>query len=99
MSEKGYIGAILGSEIGRASLALGAGRLRKEDSVDPAVGIVMTRRIGEWVDKGEPLAYLHVTRRSNVEAAQALASRAIALSREPVETPPLIYASVEGKCV
>ena len=98
-AEKGYIGAILASEIGRASLALGAGRLRKEDSVDPAVGIVMTRRIGEWVDKGEPLAYLHVTRRSNVEAAQALASRAITLSREPVETPPLIYASVEGKCV
>lgn len=94
-TQSGYIQSVTANEIGRASLLLGAGRIRKEDSVDPAVGLVMAKRIGEWVDAGEPLAHLHVSARSDAKAAAELVRGAVVLSQEPVTAPPLIYATVE----
>ena len=94
-TQSGYIQSVTANEIGRASLLLGAGRIRKEDSIDPAVGLVMAKRIGEWVDAGEPLAHLHVSARSDAKAAAELVRGAVALSQEPVTAPPLIYATVE----
>ena len=46
--------------VGRAANALGAGRIRKEDTIDPAVGIELVRKVGESVEKGGTLAVLHV---------------------------------------
>lgn len=94
-AQSGYIQSVTASEIGRASLLLGAGRIRKEDPIDPAVGIVMAKRIGEWIDAGEPLAHLHVSSHSNTQTAAELVRGAVVLSQEPVIAPPLIYASIE----
>ena len=94
-AQSGYIQSVTASEIGRASLLLGAGRIRKEDPIDPAVGIVMAKRIGEWIDAGEPLAHLHVSSHSNPQTAAELVRGAVVLSQEPVVAPPLIYASIE----
>ncbi len=94
-AQSGYIQSITASEIGRASLLLGAGRIRKEDPINPAVGIVMAKRIGEWIDAGEPLAHLHVSSHSNTQTAAEFVRGAVVLSQEPVIAPPLIYASIE----
>ena len=94
-AQSGYIQSVTASEIGRASLLLGAGRIRKEDPIDPAVGIVMAKRIGEWIDAGEPLAHLHVSSHSNPQTAAEFVRGAVVLSQEPVIAPPLIYASIE----
>ncbi|HIV26914.1 MAG TPA: thymidine phosphorylase [Candidatus Ornithocaccomicrobium faecavium] len=93
-AQSGYIQSVTASEIGRASLLLGAGRIRKEDPIDPAVGIVMAKRIGEWIDAGEPLAHLHVSSHSNTQTAAEFVRGAVVLSQEPVIAPPLIYASI-----
>ena len=94
-AQSGYIQSVTASEIGRASLLLGAGRIRKEDPIDPAVGIVMAKRIGEWIDAGEPLAHLHISSHSNPQTAAEFVRGAVVLSQEPVIAPPLIYASIE----
>ncbi|MGB9619570.1 MAG: thymidine phosphorylase, partial [Armatimonadota bacterium] len=65
----GVIESVDCAAIGRACCIIGAGRLRKEDSIDPAVGVVVQKKIGDRVDKGEPLAVIHANDTSNVSAA------------------------------
>jgi pyrimidine-nucleoside phosphorylase len=54
-----------------ASVILGGGREKKEDSIDPSVGIVLNRKLGDRVESGEPLCTLHYN--SEIQAAQAAA--------------------------
>jgi len=55
----GYIGKILCDEIGICSLLLGGGRETKESSIDLSVGLVLRRKVGDYVRKGESLAVIH----------------------------------------
>lgn len=58
-SKAGYVKELKAVKVGEISMYLGAGRLKKEDSIDPAVGVVLKKKIGDKVDKGEILAYVH----------------------------------------
>ena len=60
----GTVQAVDGEALGLAAVALGAGRARVEDRVDPAVGLVVHRRIGDRVERGEPLCTVHEGARS-----------------------------------
>jgi thymidine phosphorylase len=60
----GYVEAIDAEGIGLAAVALGAGRARIEDRVDPAVGLVVHKRLGDPVERGEPLCTVHEGERS-----------------------------------
>lgn len=55
----GYVKALDAKSIGEISMHLGAGRMKKEDSIDPAVGIVLEKKIGDYVKENEILAYVH----------------------------------------
>ncbi len=55
----GVVAALDARAIGRAATLLGAGRLRQDDRVDPAVGVTLLRKVGARVGRGEPLAILH----------------------------------------
>ena len=68
---------------------LGAGRLRKEDAVDPAVGITLSHKIGARVARGEPLATLHYNDRRRFDGALPLIERAFVVSvgRMPATAP------------
>jgi len=55
--------------IGNISVYLGAGRAKKEDKIDPAAGIVMNQRIGNVVEVGEVLAYIHTNDERKVDGA------------------------------
>ncbi len=90
--QDGYVARFGALEIGRAALALGAGREEKGDAVDPGAGVEVLVKAGEWVRIGQPVARLYGER--GVERAEALAREALELTDEPVEPPPAILGSL-----
>jgi len=95
LSEKsGYMRKIHAERIGNAARALGAGRARKEDEIDPSVGILMKKRLGDRVEAGEALCELRVSPKSDISRALALLNGAIETGESPVEKPPLIHAVI-----
>lgn len=92
---EGYVQHMNASEIGRATQMLGAGRTKKEDPLDYAVGIWMKKRLGDWVDKGESMAELHINNSEFREAAQTTIVQAIKIGKEKPEPKPLIYRVIE----
>lgn len=65
--QKGYITSINTEKVGSASMVLGAGREKKEDSIDTTVGIEILKKLGDRVEKGEPIAKLYVGSKSHVD--------------------------------
>ncbi|MBR4462760.1 MAG: thymidine phosphorylase [Erysipelotrichaceae bacterium] len=61
-TEEGYIVQLPGQPIGELSMALGAGRTSAEDTIDYSVGIVLNKKVGDYVSKGDTLAYVHHNR-------------------------------------
>jgi len=90
----GYLSRIKNDAVGTASQLLGAGRQRKEDVIDPAVGIWMEKRLGDMVEKGEEIAVFHVNDEKNLEESVALFLGALEFSREEPDPNPLIYGTV-----
>jgi thymidine phosphorylase len=87
----GYVQKIHAERIGNAARALGAGRERKEDAVDPSVGILMKKRLGDRVEAGEALCELRTSGKSDVERALELLHGAMETGSDPVVKPPLIH--------
>jgi len=80
--------------IGQAANLLGAGRFVKEDTIDPAVGVELRRRVGDAVKSDELLAILHVNEETNLTQACTLVESAYAISKDPVTPPALIVERV-----
>ncbi|RDV83963.1 thymidine phosphorylase [Ammonifex thiophilus] len=89
----GFVEAVDALAIGEAARILGAGRERKEDPIDPAVGVILEAKVGDWVEEGAPLARLRV-REKGVEEAKALVAQAFTLGNQPPPPKPLIYEVV-----
>lgn len=85
----GYITKMEADDIGVAAMLLGAGRATKEDEIDLAVGIVLKKKIGDAVQKGEPIAIIH-SNTENVERSMSLLQNHIYIENEAVERPRLI---------
>ncbi len=79
----GFVEAIDAREIGLAALALGAGRTRKEDAIDPAVGLELLRKVGEPVGRGEPIAALHHRDGRGLDEARRRVERAYRIGEAP----------------
>lgn len=91
----GMVSAIDAEAIGKASLALGAGRRRKEDSIDPAVGIVLAKKVGDRVQKGDVLFTLYANDPVRAEEAQDLVLQAYQWDVEgETEEHKSVYARV-----
>ena len=88
---EGYVTAVEAEAIGRAAVALGAGRARKDDPVDPAVGIVFRTKIGDRVSAGEPLGEVHARDERAVAVAAEQVLQALTLGDQAVEPAPLVY--------
>jgi thymidine phosphorylase len=88
----GYVAQLHARGIGRAALALGAGRERKGDEIDPGAGVEMLVKVGDSVGEGEPVARLYGGR--NAGMAQELVQKALVLSDEPVKPAPGILDSL-----
>ena len=82
-ARSGYVTGLDAELIGRASAALGAGRDRVDDAVDPAVGITVVAGIGHRVSGGDPVLTLHYRTEARLDAALPLARSAIHVGDEP----------------
>jgi pyrimidine-nucleoside phosphorylase len=87
----GYLAAVDGEALGRSAVLLGAGRVRKEDPIDPAVGFEFRPSVGERLEKGEPVAVVHARDPDQAARAGAAILQALTFGEDPVNAPPLIY--------
>ncbi|MDQ6603522.1 MAG: thymidine phosphorylase [Chloroflexota bacterium] len=92
--ESGYIADIEPLAIGRAAMRLGAGRERKGDTIDPAVGIVLRATVGERIERGVPLFDIHARNAADAERVRVDALAGYTFSEKPVAVPPLIKATI-----
>jgi len=90
----GWVAEAEARGIAEAALQLGAGRLRKGDPVDPAVGVVVLARVGDRLAPGAPLAEVHARTEAAAEAAEARLRAAFRLSPEAVAAPGEPYETV-----
>ena len=90
----GYLAHVNGTALGLAAQRMGAGRMKKEDVIDPAVGFVMEKRIGDFVRKGDTVCTLYArTEESARETAPRVLS-ALQFSDQPAPKARLLYALV-----
>ncbi len=94
--ESGYVAQLTTSLIGYAAQSLGAGRIKKSDAIDPAVGLIMRKRVGDRIEKGESWCTLLVNSASDEAGARKLLEQAITVSAEKPQTKPLVYRTVEA---
>jgi pyrimidine-nucleoside phosphorylase len=90
----GYVSAIDAGDVGRASTLMGAGRDRKDDRIDPAVGVILEVKVGEKVDAGAVLCRLYYTSEERVEEAAELVEGAFRVSSQKAEDRALILEVV-----
>jgi len=89
----GFVKELIADEIGTAAMLLGAGRATKDSIIDLAVGIMLHKKIGDSVKKGEPLLTIH-SNMEDVEKVKELLYRSIIITSDKVEAPPLIYTHI-----
>jgi len=90
----GYVTSIDAEDIGSASNLIGAGRDRKEDSIDPAVGVILEVKTGEKVDAGSVLCRLYYTKEDRVEEAAEMVEDAFRISGQKPDERELILEVV-----
>ncbi|MCJ1907327.1 pyrimidine-nucleoside phosphorylase [Planococcus ruber] len=91
--EEGYISFMEADEIGTAAMVLGAGRATKESEIDLAVGIVLKKKVGDFVKKGESIATIYSNTEELAECMKMIYN-SIEYTSEPVEKTPLISALI-----
>lgn len=93
--KSGYVSGITAETVGNASQLSGAGRAKKEDSIDPAAGIILKKKIGDKVDEGEILAEIYAENREKAELSAKYLIEAYSFSEEKPEPRTLIYKIIK----
>lgn len=91
----GYVADMDAVSIGVAAQLLGAGRAKKDDVIDPAVGLVMHRRRGEYINRDEPLATLYVNDSTRLSEAAAKLRGAVKIAKTPPARIPMVHEVIE----
>ena len=92
--EEGYLAHVNGTALGLAAQRMGAGRIEKDDVIDPSVGFVMEKRIGDFIRKGDVVCILHARDEASAQAAEDRIAAALTLSPCPAPKARLLYALV-----
>lgn len=93
-NDSGYITAMDAEKIGETAVVLGAGRERKDSVIHPAAGIVLRKKYGERVEKGESIAALYTDNTMAFREAERMYRSAVGIGAEAPARRPLIYAQV-----
>ncbi len=92
--KSGYISKIEAEEIGVSAMILGAGRETKEDELDLSAGIVLQKKVGDYVNKGDILAYMHYNKEEKFEQAKERFINAYEIVDDKTQPKKLIYGVV-----
>jgi len=93
----GYVAAMDTAELGWVCVRCGGGRLVKSDVVNPGVGFLLPVKIGDYVERGQPIGEIHADDDMTLQQAQRDIPAALTLSPEPVAPRPLFYATINGE--
>lgn len=92
----GFVSGVDALTLGRAAMAMGAGRKRKEDVIDLSCGVKVAVSIGDQVTKGQTLATLYASSHPMLEEGSSIATSAFSYSAQPVAAPPLLYEVIDA---
>lgn len=92
--EDAIVSGIQAEKVGLAAMRLGAGRATKNDVIDHGVGITLTKKVGDLVQKGEPIAIVH-SKEPTPEETISLLKDAYEFSKEPTERLPIIFEIIK----
>ncbi len=90
----GYVSEIVADEMGTAAMWLGAGRATKDSEIDLAVGLMLRKKVGDEVKKGESLVTIY-SNKEDVQEVKEHILKNISISSEKVDAPSLIYDTVQ----
>lgn len=93
--ESGWIRAIDAEKVGLAAMHLGAGRLTKESAIDLSVGIVLRKKVGDFLEKGEPILTIHANT-EDIEEVKKELYESFSFSQSKVEPPQLIHEIIRA---
>jgi thymidine phosphorylase len=94
----GFVTAIMSEQIGIAGVLLGGGRARKEDSVDPAVGIIVHKKVGARISAGDALCTVHYNSAERFTNAAPLIEQSYTIAAAaPPQAPKLIHQIIGDK--
>jgi pyrimidine-nucleoside phosphorylase len=91
--EDGYVSEIVADEVGTAAMLLGAGRATKESAIDLSVGLVLRKKVGDAVKKGESLVTIY-SNTEQIDEVKQLLTESIKISSNRVTPPTLIYDKI-----
>jgi len=92
--QAGFVGRVEAATLGDVVVRLGGGRLVGTDRVNPAVGLSALSKLGDWMEKGAPLAFVHAASEAALEGAVAAVTRAYHLQDAQPTASPLILERV-----
>ena len=92
--KSGYISKIEAEEVGVSAMILGAGRETKEDILDLSAGIILTKKVGDYVNEGDILAYMHLNKEEKLQQAKDRFINAYKIVEEKLRPKKLIYGVV-----
>ncbi|MEQ8223947.1 MAG: pyrimidine-nucleoside phosphorylase [Candidatus Eremiobacterota bacterium] len=93
----GYLQSVNAEEVGRSAMILGAGREKKSDKIDPAAGLWLKKRIGDKLEKGDPIAVIHSNDKEKTEDAKKCLLEAYKIGEEKPAEKPLIIDVITGQ--
>lgn len=94
-AESGYISHMDAEGIGSVCVALGAGRMRKEDAIDPSAGIILRKKTGDYAEKGEAVATLYSSDEACFACAAAMFEKSVDFGSEKPQLNPILSEIVE----
>jgi pyrimidine-nucleoside phosphorylase len=91
-----YLAKVHARLVGETAVSLGAGRTKKGDPIDPAVGVVVHHKVGDWVQVGQPLFTIHASDALQMGEARRTLLEAHTWSDKPVQPLPLFYEVIRS---
>lgn len=94
-NKSGFVQKIHAEEIGKAAMLIGAGRSKKEDCIDHAVGITLNKKVGSCVEKGELLLEIHYNDSKNIKISEEMALNSFEINEKNIEENKVILEIIE----
>ncbi len=95
-ASEGYVSSIHSDEVGMVSLTLGGGRETKESKIDLSVGVVLKKKVGDYVKKGDVIATLYANSEEKLKAAKERFDKTYSYSDNEVEKPVFIKRIIDN---